>query len=174
MEKFRRYWPFVRGIHWSTVGEFPAQRPVTRRFDVFFDLRLNKTLSKQRWGWWFETPSRPLWRHCSVIKLSCGNGNKWKSMTIWMIPLHVKSHQISFVHSFIRIQRIRLIFNTKHGGRSIVFHAKYYKYLLWQSMLKKHISRIHSMKKHPLLTAYIMESAVKFHYDAISPTKAII
>ena len=44
-------------------GEFPAQRPVTRSFDVFFDLRLNKRLSKQSWGWWFETPSRPLWRH---------------------------------------------------------------------------------------------------------------
>ena len=50
----------------STVnGEFPAQRPVTRSFDVFFDLRLNKRLSKQWWGWWFETPSRPLWCHCN-------------------------------------------------------------------------------------------------------------
>ena len=28
-------------------GEFPAQRPVTRSFDVYFDLRLNKRLSKQ-------------------------------------------------------------------------------------------------------------------------------
>ena len=27
--------------------EFPAQRPVTRSFDIFFDLRLNKRLSKQ-------------------------------------------------------------------------------------------------------------------------------
>ena len=27
------------------TGEFPAQRPVTRSFDVFFDLRLNKRLS---------------------------------------------------------------------------------------------------------------------------------
>ena len=44
-------------------GEFPAQRPVTRSFDVFFDLRLNKRLSKQSWGWWLETPSFPLWRH---------------------------------------------------------------------------------------------------------------
>ena len=44
-------------------GEFPAQRPVTRSFDVFFDLHLNKRLSKQSWGWWFETLSRPLWRH---------------------------------------------------------------------------------------------------------------
>ena len=43
-------------------GEFPAQRPVTWSFDVFFDLHLNKRLSKQSWGWWFETPSRPLWR----------------------------------------------------------------------------------------------------------------
>ena len=28
-------------------GEFPTQRPVPRSFDVFFDLRLNKRLSKQ-------------------------------------------------------------------------------------------------------------------------------
>ena len=46
-------------------GEFPAQRPVTRSFDVFFDLCLNKRLRKQSWGWWFETLSRPLWRHCN-------------------------------------------------------------------------------------------------------------
>ena len=32
-------------------GEFPAQRPVTGSFDVFFDLRLNKQLSKQSWCW---------------------------------------------------------------------------------------------------------------------------
>ena len=44
-------------------GEFPTQRPVTQSFDVFFDLRLNKRLSKQWWGWWFETLSRPLWCH---------------------------------------------------------------------------------------------------------------
>ena len=45
---FPRYWPFV-GIH--------------RSFDVFYDLRLNKRLTKQWRGRWFETPSRPLWRH---------------------------------------------------------------------------------------------------------------
>ena len=43
--------------------EFPTQRPVTRSFDVFFDLHPNKRLSKQWWGWWFEMPSCPLWRH---------------------------------------------------------------------------------------------------------------
>ena len=60
---FPHYWPF----------KFPAQRPVTRSFDVFFDLRLNKRLSKQSWGWWFETLSHPLWRHCNVLRLFLQN-----------------------------------------------------------------------------------------------------
>ena len=47
-------------------SEFPAQRPVTWSFDCFFDLSLNKRLSKQSWGWWFEMLLCPLWRHCNV------------------------------------------------------------------------------------------------------------
>ena len=47
------------------TGEFSAQRLVTQDFDDFFVLRLNKRLSKQWWGWWFDTPSRLLWRHCN-------------------------------------------------------------------------------------------------------------
>ena len=53
-------------------GEFPTQRPVTRSFDVFFDLHLNKRLSKHSWGWWFETLSWSLWRHhncCQSISI---------------------------------------------------------------------------------------------------------
>ena len=50
-------------------GELPAQRPVTRSFDVLFDLRLNKRLSKQSWGWWFETLLRPLWRQRNVLSV---------------------------------------------------------------------------------------------------------
>ena len=49
------------------TDEFPVQRTVTRNFDVFFDLRLNKRLSKQSRSWWVQTPSRPLWRHCNGI-----------------------------------------------------------------------------------------------------------
>ena len=63
-------------------GEFPTQRPVTRSFDVFFDLRLNKRLSKQWWGWWFETPSHPLWRHCHVII------NIYSSNWLCLRPIH--------------------------------------------------------------------------------------
>ena len=36
---------------------------MARSFDISFDLRLNKRLSKQTWDWWFETPSRASWRH---------------------------------------------------------------------------------------------------------------
>ena len=56
-----RHWPFV------VTGEFPTRRPVTRSFDVFFDLCVNERLSKESWGWWIETPSRPLWRHSNAI-----------------------------------------------------------------------------------------------------------
>ena len=48
------------------AGWIPSQRSVTRKFG----LPLNKRLSKQSWGWWFETPSRSLWRHCNVELLS--------------------------------------------------------------------------------------------------------
>ena len=48
------------------TGEFPSQRPVTRSFCAFVDLRLNKRLSKQSRRWWVETPLHPLWRHCNV------------------------------------------------------------------------------------------------------------
>ena len=44
-------------------GEFPAQRPVTQSFDVFFDLRLNKWLSKQSWGWVNNGEAGDLRRH---------------------------------------------------------------------------------------------------------------
>ena len=46
METFSALLAFCAGNS-SATGEFPAQRPVTRSFDVFFDLRLNKRLSKQ-------------------------------------------------------------------------------------------------------------------------------
>ena len=48
-------------------GEFPTQRPVKQSFDVFFDLHFNKRLSKQPWGWWFETPWS-LWCQCNEIR----------------------------------------------------------------------------------------------------------
>ena len=76
-------------------GEFPTQRPVTRSFDVFFDLRLNKPLSKQSWGWWFETLSCSLWRHLNVLV------QHWPNIALWVVTESVdecpppKSHHQS-------------------------------------------------------------------------------
>ena len=53
------------------TGEFPSQRPVTKSFDVFFDLHLNKRLSKQLRRRWFETLLCSLWRHCNVNSTPC-------------------------------------------------------------------------------------------------------
>ena len=64
METFSVLLVLCAGNSPVTVG-FPAQRPMTRSFDVFVDLRSNKRLSNQSWGWWFETRSRSLWRHCN-------------------------------------------------------------------------------------------------------------
>ena len=74
-------------------GEFPAQRPVTRSFDVFFDLRLNKRLSKQSWGWWFETVSCPLWRHrngWTTCYFWFGSDTNTNYMDIYNMPLNVE------------------------------------------------------------------------------------
>ena len=69
METFSALLAFCVGN--STVtGEFPAQRPVTPSFDVFFDLRLNKRLRKQSRCRWFKTPSRSLWRPCNVFPIA--------------------------------------------------------------------------------------------------------
>ena len=53
METFSALLAFCAGNS-PVTGEFPAQRPVTRMFDAFFDLRLNKRLSKNSGGWWLR------------------------------------------------------------------------------------------------------------------------
>ena len=57
---------------WEFTGPrcIPRSKASDRSFDVFFDLRLNNRLSKQSWGWWFETLSRPLWRHCNATLIN--------------------------------------------------------------------------------------------------------
>ena len=52
------------------TGEFPSQSPVTQSFDVFYDLHLNKRLSKRSRRRWSETPSCSLWCHCNVIRIT--------------------------------------------------------------------------------------------------------
>ena len=61
----------IFGVTGPFCGEFTGDRwiPRTKASDAelwcFFHLCLNKRLSKKSRGWWFETPSCPLWRHCN-------------------------------------------------------------------------------------------------------------
>ena len=81
---FPRNWPLVRGIHRC----IPSQRPVTRSFEVFFGMCLNKRLSKQSRCWWFETPSRSLWRQCNNLGVTTSYYTKMikiKSLTNFIL-----------------------------------------------------------------------------------------
>ena len=74
-------------VHTPVTCEFPSQKPVTRIFDIFFDLRPNKRSSKEPWGWWFGTPLRSLWRYCNVNRSADWYGSglfpKWSSYIVW-------------------------------------------------------------------------------------------
>ena len=70
-ENFPRYWPFVRVIHQSPVNS-PPQRPVTRYFDVLFDLRLNNGWVNNRYAGDLRPNQRQLWRHCNVCRALSG------------------------------------------------------------------------------------------------------
>ena len=64
---FPRYWPFARWIHRSPVNSpHKGQGHGALMFSLIWAW-MNKPLSKQLWGWWFETPSRSLWRHCNDV-----------------------------------------------------------------------------------------------------------
>ena len=58
---FPRYRPFVRGIHRSPVNS--RTKACNAELWCFLWSSTEQQLSKQSWGWWFETPSRPSWRH---------------------------------------------------------------------------------------------------------------
>ena len=65
METFFALLALCRGNS-PVTGEFPSQRPVTRSFDVFFALRMDKPFNKPSRRRWVETPFHSLWSHCYV------------------------------------------------------------------------------------------------------------
>ena len=119
-----------------TTDEFPAQRPVTRSFNVFFDLRPNKRFRKQSWGWWFETPSRPLWRHfnagphmqlgrstknamaCNVMVVPsyCKNDHSSNRSVMIFSSLVIKIGIKRNIHSFQAISNVMFIENVDIFG----------------------------------------------------------
>ena len=104
------------------TGEFPSQRPVTRKFCVFFDLRLNKRLSKQSLSWWFETSSHSLWRHCNGVNIIYGIGTGVTSdvneppttlvLSMWSRAVQIIS---GCIHSLYVMFAFSRLLGTWHG-----------------------------------------------------------
>ena len=105
------------------TDEFPAQRPVTRSFDVFVDLRLNKRLSKQSWGWWFKTLTRPWWHRCNdretkavhyrYVATVMGTCNR-QSIAIYESPIFMWTTFLFVAQYHIKAETQRPLFSRRH------------------------------------------------------------
>ena len=102
----------------------PPQMPVTRSFDVFFDLRLNKRLSNQSRCRWFETPLCSLWRHCNDIDKA-----GWTSycllrgslLFIWATSISRKCKWYKYYSMFLGIIK----YHGGHPGHSKLYIMEY-------------------------------------------------
>ena len=95
------------------AGEFRSQRPVMRSFDVFFDRRLNKQLSKQLWGWSFETPLHSLWHHCNEISITTLSEQLHKNLFLWP---HEASQSVNDFWSSVSSVRNNNVLKKKIGS----------------------------------------------------------
>ena len=99
-------------------GEFNGHRWITKANDAelwcFFYQRLNKRLNKQSWGWWSETPSRPLWRHCNVITASgCWTASGIHHYQILSSPLDRRHYRDVIMSAMAsQITSITIVYST--------------------------------------------------------------
>ena len=103
---FPCYWSFMRRIHQSPVNS-PHKGQWWGTFMFSLICALNKRVSKQSWGWWFETPSHSFWCHYNgnsdCNRQKCIALMKYLSMTerwihfIWhsviLLPTEIGMHQ---------------------------------------------------------------------------------
>ena len=110
------------------TGEFSAQTPVMRSFDVFFDLYLNQQLNKQWRPRWSKTTSRSLWRLCNALALL------WLEL-VYSYDLLLESYTGTW--ATVRLLRCKRIENTdffnKTGPVCIYFTYIIYPYTLYHN-----------------------------------------
>ena len=127
----------ITGNLWGeSIGHlwFPSQRPMTRSFDIFFDLCLNKRLNKQSRRRRFGTPLCSLWRHCNVFDEAwlLGPGGRFKNTYELLNVRALKFSPVNRIHIFqcmgkifcVEFQRYPLKFRTKyltHTLKDVIF-----------------------------------------------------
>ena len=152
------------------TGVFPSWKPVMRSYDVFFDLRLNKRLSKQSLCRWFETQSRSLWHHCnafSFLVLLCwfalkSLNRKTTPLEQMRIKINPVSHLVSDTHK-------------PHNFRSVKWEKNTRSYNVIQNLIDRmqwfHILAIKSLTAFivaagaSLITIFIYDSKTQIAFD---------
>ena len=170
--------------------EFPAQRPVTRSSDVFFDLRLNKRLSKQSRGWWFETLSCPLWRQCNGKQLPYQVRNLYTARQLswpdWAVEYESGAKHFFQWFNYTLINRLLNKFQGRLSTRLLTPDAAdegHFGHMLKKASLIREIlwkiKEYHQWKKHNMLrylhtyckmSKYLWESYIEDIYDSIRST----
>ena len=137
--------------HLPVNGEFPAQMPVTRSFDCFFDLRLNKRLSKQWWGWWFETPSRPLRRNCNERAATQNNGpgvrvtpsRFFRLVILSVICFRIISKSWPLIWYYVHICQVSLQLSCSNICHILTWFREYNRYICTGESRNKSFSSRH-------------------------------
>ena len=140
-------------------GEFPAQRPVTWSFDVFFDLCPNKRLSKQCWGWWFETPSCSLWRHCNEqwALLTCDSVSFVTVCHRFIYPLPWWLPSKSDIKMAERKTAVTPMLTYRSYYSLALSHRYMSKYIIW---IRKQRPDLHGTKQSPTKHVHILWSVL--------------
>ena len=136
MDTFSALLALCEGIP-PVTGGFPSQRPVTQSFDVFFDLRQNKRLSKQSRRRWLETPPRSLWHHCNDI---CNVFSWWLRLNLhvvqWIQFISIVSLLVPQANRFNSLWPSDAIWRHRYG--SILFLvtcvARWHKDITWSNV----------------------------------------
>ena len=100
---------------------------------VFFDLHLNKRLSKQSWGWWFETP---LWRHCNAKIMAPRNALLHCSNKTFEVAL-IMYYEMCRYDTILSMYAQAFFRNVIVTVSVSVFH--FIKFLSWFILNKKYI-----------------------------------
>ena len=167
-------------------GEFPTQRPMMRSFDVFFDRRPNKGLSKQWQGWWFEMQSSPLWRHSNAVPIDV------TSWTMSHLPetgfyrnsmVSTERNKVGFLFPsppMYLISHSNSFSKNKqwHTSYSISFMCAYRLVVLWPVLVKlsrmEARSLISPFRKFSVLQKYLLDSLNTIHIWYVQPQLSCI
>ena len=99
-KRFPRYWPFVQGIH-----RWPVNSPHKGQWRGAFMFSLICAI--QSGGWWFETPSHPLWRHGNKYSTEPSNDAVCYNTVLHPSPLCITRATTQRTHHAIMTSLLR-------------------------------------------------------------------